>query len=125
MTEDQLQAAFWKHVWNAYPAIRRHIWAVPNAGQRNPVEASKLKATGLLEGVWDIHIFWNNQFYIIETKVGKNQLTVDRTTMHNGKPRKHYGQKQWGEMMVAHGAKSFIYRTLEEGIAIIEKILSS
>ena len=126
MTEDQLQAAFWEKTWNNYPQARKNMWAVPNAGNRNPVEASKLKATGMLSSVWDLHLFWHGKFHIIETKVGDNQLTVDRMMKVPGSnpPRfkKVYGQKEWGELMASHGAIRHIYRTLEEGIAIFESI---
>ncbi len=126
-SEDQLQALFWKTVWNNYPQLRRHMWAVPNSalGQINTtqqaIQANKLKATGLLEGVFDFHIFYLGNFHIIETKFGNNGLTVDRI---DKKGKKHFGQKEWGEIMVAHGATSHIYRTLAEGILIIEKILN-
>lgn len=120
MTEDQLQAEFWKTVWNEYPQLRRHMWAVPNGSNLNPIEASKLKATGLLSGVWDLHLFWHGILHIIETKVGNNGLTVDRLV--NG--RKVYGQKEWGEMMAAHGAVRHIYKSLPEGLEIIKKVLT-
>lgn len=120
MSEDQIQAKFWETVWNNYPDFRHHMWAVPNGSNRNPIEASKLKATGLLSGVWDLHVFWHGKFHIIETKVPGGQLTVDRII----KGRKVFGQKEWGERMVSHGAIRHIYHNLEEGIEIIKKILT-
>ena len=119
VTESQLQAQFWEHVWNNYQQLRFHMWAVPNGGNRNPVEAAKLKATGLLSGVWDLHLFWKGKLHIIETKLPGNSLTVTRIV----KGKKIYGQKEWGELMAAHGAIPHIYHTLPEGIAIIEKII--
>ena len=115
MTEDKLQSAAWTLAWNEYPALRRHIWHVPNGGSRNPIEAAKLKAMGQLAGVWDWHCFYNGKFYIIEFKVGNNQLTQDRVI--NGK--KHFGQSEWGVMMVGAGATSFICRN----IADVKKVL--
>jgi len=111
MSEDQLQAQFYQTVWNSYPQLRKHIWAIPNGGKRNPVEAMKLKATGMTSGVWDLHVFWKGKFYIIETKVGRNDLSPQ--------------QKEWGELMERHGAKSFVYRNMEEGLKIIEFILNN
>ncbi len=125
MSEDQIQAEFWREVWNKYPDFRHHMWAVPNAAigetinKKDFIRASTLKATGLLAGVWDLHVFWKGQFHIIETKVPGGSLTKDRIA--NGK--KTFGQKEWGEKMVTHGAISHIYHNLAEGIAIIEKIL--
>lgn len=111
MSEDQLQAQFFQYVWNYYPQLRRCLWAVPNGGYRNKLEAMKLKATGTLAGVWDLHLFYKKQFYIIETKVGKNKLSK--------------AQEEWRDVMVKQGAKQYIYTSLDEGIQIIEEILSS
>lgn len=124
-SEDQLQAKFWEYCWNNYPQARKCMWAVPNSAigelltKKDAIRISTLKATGLLSGVWDLHMFWHGKFHIIESKVGNNQLTVDRII--NGK--KVYGQKEWGELMASHGATRHIYRTLEEGIAIFESII--
>lgn len=109
MTEDQLQAEFFRHVWNRYPELRRCMWAVPNGGFRNKMEAIKLKATGTLAGVWDLHLFYKGKFFIIETKVGKNTLSA--------------AQKRWRDAMVLQGAVPYVYYTLEEGITIIKNIL--
>ena len=111
MSEDKLQADFFKWVWNTYPQLRKLIWAVPNGGYRNKQEAIKLKATGTIAGVWDLHFFYKNQFYIIETKVGKNGLSPV--------------QVEWRDLMIEQGAKAFIYYTLEEGQDIINQILKS
>lgn len=109
MTEDQLQAAFWEFTWNNYPQARRCMWAVPNGLRLHPIVAAKAKATGLLAGVWDLHLFWKGKYHIIETKVDKNDLTP--------------AQKQWGEIMAEHGAIRHVYRTLDEGIKIFESII--
>ena len=125
MTEDQIQAEFWREVWNRYPEFRHHIWAVPNSAigecinRKDMMRANLLKSTGLLSGVWDLHIFWKGHFYIIETKVPGGQLTRDRVV--NGK--KVYGQFEWGERMAEHGAIRHIYHSLQEGIEIIEGII--
>lgn len=119
MSEDQLQAAFWAWAWNTHPTARRLMWAVPNGLNLSIQHAQLAKATGLLAGVWDLHLFWQGTLHIIETKIGSNQLTVDRIV--NGK--KVYGQKEWGELMAAHGAVRHIYRTLDEGKKIFESII--
>ena len=121
MTEDQLQSKFWTLVWNNYPQLRFHMWAVPNDAHVIPIEATRLKACGLLSGVWDLHLFWHGKYHIIETKIGNNQLTVTRMV---GK-RKVYGQKEWGDLMAEHGAVRHIYRTLDEGVLILNRILAS
>jgi len=124
LSEDQLQAHFWEWAWNSHPQFRRQMWAVPNGAigriitLKDQVQANKMKATGLLEGVWDLHCFHFGKYHIIETKIGNNQLSVDR--IENNK--KHFGQKEWGELMAKHGAIRHIYRTLEEGQQIYRSI---
>ena len=121
ISEDVLQARCYEWAWNNHPRLRRRMWAVPNGGWRNAIEAQKLKATGTLEGVWDFHIYLAKQLYIIEFKVGSNQLTVDRVV----KGKRHYGQKEWGEIMEREGAINFVCRTEDEFKAVIHQILSN
>lgn len=118
-TEDQIQAEFWRRAWNEYPHARRHMWAVPNGLKLSPINAQLAKSTGLLSGVWDLHLFWRGTLHIIETKRPGQQLTVDRVV--NGK--KVYGQKEWGELMASHGAIRHIYHTVDEGIEIFRSIV--
>ena len=116
-SEEQLQATFWKWAWNTHHIARRCMWAVPNSAigiivsRKDIIQAEKMKATGLLKGVWDLHLFWKGRFYIIETKFGSNGLSDD--------------QKEWGDLMASHGAVRHIYRTLEEGVKIFESIILS
>ena len=76
-TEDQMQASIWKRLWQEHPQLRRRIWHVPNQGS-SLKEGVRLKAMGVLEGVWDLHMFIAGQYVIFEGKVGNNQLTKDR-----------------------------------------------
>lgn len=78
MNEDQLQATCFQWAWNNYPHLRRTFWAVPNGGFRNKREASKLKATGVVKGVHDIHLLHDGQFFTFELKVGDNTLSTDQ-----------------------------------------------
>ena len=82
-SEDKLQGALWSWAWNTYPERRHQMWAVPNGLHLTGRAASIAKATGLLSGVWDLHVFNRGKFHIIETKIGNSQLTVDRIV--NGK----------------------------------------
>lgn len=121
MSENQLQAAFWLRAWNDYPQARRHMWAVPNGLHLNPIAANLAKSTGLLSGVWDLHLFWRGQLHIIETKLPGQSLTTDRIV----KGKRVYGQKEWGEMMAAHGAIRHIYHTVDEGLEIFHRIITN
>ena len=89
--EDHLQAECVRWFRYQYPNVV--IFAIPNGGSRNPIEAAKLKRTGTLAGVadlfvmkakWvdeDIEIFGFTDYYckyhglFIEMKVGKNKQT--------------------------------------------------
>lgn len=118
-TEDQLQARIWARLWNNYPNLRRLCWHVPNQGS-SLKEGIRLQAMGVLPGVWDLHMFIKGQFHIWEIKTGTNQLTKDRV---DRKGRKHYGQKEWGELMAANGAIRHISRTEEDFFQQLEEML--
>ena len=84
--EDQLQSECVRWFRYQYPDIV--IFAIPNGGKRNVIEASKLKATGVLPGVADLFVmhsnivfYENTEGYImyhglfIELKAGENKQT--------------------------------------------------
>lgn len=94
MTEDQLQAKCFQLTWNHFPEFRRCFWAVPNGGHRDPITAKKLQATGVIPGVWDIHIFCREKFCIVEFKVGNNVLSQP--------------QREFLATMKEHGLRYFV-----------------
>ena len=74
--EDKLQAACVNWFRYQYPDMT--LFAIPNGGSRNPVEAAKLKRTGTLAGVADLFLMApRNGFHgaWIECKVGRNKQT--------------------------------------------------
>ncbi len=109
MSEDKLQSSIWIKAWNEYPEARRCMWAVPNGGVRNQLEAIKLKATGVLPGVFDMHLYWQNQLYCFEFKVGYNNLSDH--------------QIQWQAAIEKQGAKTFLIRSEEEFFNIFTMII--
>jgi hypothetical protein len=109
-TEDQLQAEFFKHVWNTYPKTRSLFFSVPNGGTRNPREAMKLKATGTTAGIPDLIFLWNGKAYGFELKTETGVLSPKQKEIH--------------EIWAANGICVHIIRTLAEGIEIIEKIIN-
>lgn len=110
MSEDKLQAKLFQWVWNSQIIPRGCMWAVPNGGKRDKITANTLKATGVVSGVWDLHVFYKGKFFIIETKTQTGKLSNS--------------QKEWKDMMISQGlAKYYIYRNLEEGKKIIYDIL--
>lgn len=110
MSEDKLQAKLFQWVWNSQIIPRGCMWAVPNGGKRDKITANTLKATGVVSGVWDLHVFYKGKFFIIETKTEAGRLSAS--------------QKEWKKTMIEHGAaKCYVYRNLEEGKEIIYDIL--
>ena len=71
MSEAKLQAEFFKLV-NNDPFFRYCIWSTPNDAflgndtKQRAIQANKLKATGLLKGVWDLTIQKNSKLFFIE-----------------------------------------------------------
>jgi hypothetical protein len=47
------------------------IFAVPNGGSRNPIEAKNLKLTGSLAGVSDLIVIQQNRILFVEVKIEK------------------------------------------------------
>ena len=72
ITEDYIQSQIVLDFNNKY-CLKHHnprlmIFAVPNGGSRNVLEAKKLKATGTLKGVSDIIINFPSKVVYIEVK---------------------------------------------------------
>jgi hypothetical protein len=99
MSEDKLQSECFQWAWNTYPQTRRLLWAVPNGGSRHPLEAMKLKSTGVVKGVHDMHFFWNKRFFTFELKVGVNKLSAE--------------QAEWQRLVEKHGAICYEIRNFD------------
>lgn len=123
-SEDQLQAFCWQWAWNQYPEARRLLWAVPNGGDRDEITAAKLKATGVLSGVHDVHFFWKGKFTTFEFKYGNNDLTRDGLVKgRGGRMRRVYGQLEWGQKIQEHGGTWYKIKTFIEFKQIFESII--
>ncbi|MBC7524810.1 MAG: VRR-NUC domain-containing protein [Flavobacterium sp.] len=68
MTEAQLQQQMVIEFRNNYKGL---IFAVPNGGSRNPIEAKNLKLTGSLAGVSDLIVIQQNRIIFVEVKIEK------------------------------------------------------
>lgn len=84
ISEDQLQAQCVKWFKMQYPD--KIIFAIPNGGSRNKIEAAKLKRCGVLAGVPDlcipeptIPLHWFGLY--IELKTGKNKPTFSQNNI--------------------------------------------
>lgn len=108
-SELQLQAKCFQWLWNEYPETRLCCWHVPNGGARSKIEATQLKASGVVKGVHDLHFFWKGSLYVFELKVGTNRQTAE--------------QKAWGEAMKRQGAILYEVREFQLFQNIINSIL--
>ena len=72
MTEDQLQQQIVTYFKNNFQINRTGlIFAVPNGGSRNVLEAKKMKFTGVLSGVSDLIAIIPKKILFIELKAEK------------------------------------------------------
>ncbi|HBI92754.1 MAG TPA: VRR-NUC domain-containing protein [Terrisporobacter glycolicus] len=97
---------------NVYPAVK-NIYAIPNGGYRNKIEAKNLKLQGVKSGVPDLHLAYPNSFYhglYIEMKWGKNKPTEN--------------QEDWIKRLSAVGYKCEICWSSEEAIEVIKQYLN-
>lgn len=52
--EHRIQAEAVKHARQRWPICRTNLFAIPNGGARDPVTGARLKAEGVLPGVFDL-----------------------------------------------------------------------
>ncbi|MEE9439033.1 MAG: hypothetical protein V3V14_08545 [Saprospiraceae bacterium] len=109
MSEDKLQAICYQWFHNSYPDLRGLLWAVPNGGSRNVVEAMKLKATGVVAGVHDLHFLYNGQLTTLELKVNNNPMSSK--------------QKNWANTIEHHGANWHLVTTFIQFKEILQNII--
>lgn len=104
MTESSLQQQIYNFFHNTY-CLKHHnprcmIFAVPNGGTRNTMEAITLKATGLLAGVSDLIVVLPNKLLFIEIKT---QTGIQSQV-----------QKEFEERITKLGFEYYLIRSLEQ-----------
>lgn len=110
--ESNLQQACVKLFRLQYPNLI--IFAIPNGGSRNVIEAARLKREGVLAGVADLMILKPNESYyglFIEMKIGKG--------------RQSESQISFEMYCIHHNYRYTIARSLDEFINIVENYLKS
>lgn len=78
ITESELQKQCFKALRFTMPLIAGRTFAIPNGGHRHIKVAAKLKAEGVMAGVWDVFVAVPSAKYgglFIELKNGRNKLT--------------------------------------------------
>lgn len=111
LSEDQIQAALFKKVWNELPQTRRLFFSIPNGSSRDVREAVKLKATGLVAGEPDLVLVWLGKAYGFELKTPQGEVSPAQQIVHQA----------WQSQQ----APVYVVRSVEEGFSIIKKIVLS
>jgi|SRR5210317_2121565 len=111
-SEDALQqkCVFW--FWNEYPSLRGLLFSVPNGGTRSGKEGKKLNLTGVVSGVCDLILLYNNRAFLIEMK-----------TEHK-RSKQSTNQRLWQEKVEAHGFHYFIVRSLQDFKELIRLLIT-
>ena len=108
--ESQLQQMCVRYFRYVYPQYL--IYAVPNGGFRNAIEAKRLKAEGVLAGVADLTVLLpQGKILYIEMKVKGNKQTDN--------------QKEFQQKAEALGYKYYVCYSFDQFKAIIEEELNT
>lgn len=105
--ESQLQRLCVRWFRLSYPNAL--IFAIPNGGSRNPIEAKNLKSEGVLAGVPDLQVISENKTFFVEMKTPKG--------------RQQPTQREFEKKATAYGFKYYICRTFEEFQNVIQQEL--
>lgn len=97
-----------------YPKMKSNLFAIPNGGSRNKIEAARLNGEGVTAGVADLILLKSNRFY--------GALCIEMKTPTGTQSRE---QKEWQRATENAGNKYVICRSLEDFIHEINDYLNS
>ena len=105
-----------------WPEYRGLLFAVPNGGARSKATAGKLKAEGIVAGVADLILLVPQWFTTWRGQEGCKYagLCIE---MKTDKGRQSPEQKQWQEMVEAHGYRYRVCRSLDEFMSVVNEYL--
>lgn len=106
--ESQLQRACIKWFRYQYQPYSKVLFAVPNGGTRNEIEAKIMQAEGVVPGVSDL--------ILLVSRKGYSSLCLECKT-DIGKQSKN--QITWQTDCEAHGNKYVIFRSVDEFMKLI------
>jgi hypothetical protein len=109
-SETHLQSHCYQWAHNTFPDTRGLLFAVPNGGTRNKIEAAQLKATGVVSGVADMLFLWKNNTYAFEFKFADRKQSLE--------------QKEWEAKVKNHIAHYFLLNDADAFKYIFEKIVN-
>lgn len=109
ITEDKIQQDCFIWFWNNYPELRKCLFAVPNGGARDGKTGKRLKLTGVVAGVSDLILLYNEKAYCIEMKtpIGKQSIK----------------QKEWQKVVEKQNIDYFLCYSFEEFKNVIKSIV--
>lgn len=109
LAEIKLQSNCFQWAWNEMPMTRRLLFHVPNGGNRSRIEASQLKASGVVAGVPDLLFIWHGRVYAFELKTEIGVVRPEQKSLH--------------EAWAKQGVSVVIIRTFEDFQKIIRHIV--
>ena len=110
--EDQEQQCFieWcEYMASTYEGLNL-IYAIPNGGSRNQLEAVKLKRTGVKAGVPDL--------CLPVARKGKHGLYIEMKRKEGGRVSEL--QKEWLEKLSGQGYETAVCHGMDEAIKVVE-----
>lgn len=97
-----------------YPPLATLLFAIPNGGSRNYLEAKKMKKEGITAGVSDLILLHPNSQYHALCVEMKRKGTYQKPA-----------QKSWQKEVEKKGYKYIVCRSIDEFIIEINKYLKS
>lgn len=108
ISEAALQSECFLYAWNYLPQTRYCLFAVPNGGRRDQIEAGRMKATGTLAGIPDLLLIWEGKVIGLEFKTDRGRLSDAQVKCHAA----------WGKQ----GVEVYVIRSFEQFIEILLEI---
>lgn len=111
--ESDMQSEFFNKVFTIFPKLpRKLLFAVPNGGSRNKIEAANMKRQGVTAGVADV--------ILLVPKKGFASLCIEFKTKTG---RQSDEQKEFQFQAEKCGSKYVIVRSVEQGIREVKKYI--
>ena len=108
--EEQKALIQWTYMMaNKYQGLDL-IFAIPNGGSRNQIEARNLKLTGVKAGVPDL--------FLPVSRKGKHGLFIEMKRKEGGRLSDY--QKEWIQRLTEQGYQTAVCKGFEEAINVIE-----
>ncbi|WP_080902932.1 VRR-NUC domain-containing protein [Parabacteroides sp. Marseille-P3160] len=112
--EDDIQKAFFRTARTLFPRLGRLLFAVPNGGKRDRIEAARMIGLGVKAGVADIICLLPSDGYTclcLETKTPTGTQSD--------------AQREFQEQIERVGGKYILFRSAAEGIQVLERYLNN